>query len=430
MSTVVAVPSNLKSRIVAEYNLPKEIQTYDVDNNYPQRVFDIIAASGTGSSCSELLKKHLRGRGFLTPGVDDMVVNPGGETLRDVHKMICEDRSRIKGYALHIGYNALLKINSIRHIPLEHVRLGIPDKNNVVSYVAVHTDWNMDKPKTRLKFEPPTYVDVFDPNPQVIMAQIEKAGGFKNWKGQILYVSESGTMRYPLAVADAVLEDLQTDAGVKIWKNRGVMTGFSATHILYHKGKFKSEKEREQFIVDINAYQGHDSSFKIMVVELETEESKPELQKVEQMSKDPIWKDTEETCRDAIIRKYEQPLGLHAIKTPGQLGMTHEWEEAKLNYDERTEDDRNGIGKTFADIFKNWHTGDPSKGNPEFFRVESITGVRQTLSEKLTGDVLKECRSIVESTALQPNQKISLLTTMYPISVETATAWVTVTPTA
>ena len=66
-----------------------QIQSYDFDNIYPQRIRNAVNSSGTGTSCTNLYAKHLRGRGFKNEDLEKLVVNEKNQTLGDVHKLIC-----------------------------------------------------------------------------------------------------------------------------------------------------------------------------------------------------------------------------------------------------------------------------------------------------------------------------------------------------
>lgn len=425
----VTVPTAATLRIKPKDNTSLGIQSYDVDNAYPQRVRNIIAASGTGSACSELLKKYLRGRGFANEFLEEVVVNARGETLGDLHNLLAEDRSYFRGFAIHIGYNAALQVTSLTHVPFEYIRLGLPDDTGAVAEVAIHPDWakQSGKPFNQADI---SWVDLYTDNPEKVLAQIDKAGGFDYWSGHVLYFSEAGHNTYPPAVCDSVLEDIITDAGIKVWKNRGVLTGFSANHILMYKGEFESDHARQQFIEDINQYQGADNAHKIMVVEVPTEESIPELKKIEQVSTDNLFQVTEQTVMENIIRRYHQPRTLHAIAQPGSLGLSKEWEEAKINYDERTEEERKRIVAVIGKVMALWHEGDPSAGNAFGYTVVPITGFSakretKTLSEVLPSDAVKEVRAIVESTNLSAEQKINIIVASYPVERKVAVSMVT-----
>jgi len=415
----VAVPTNATLRVKKKDVTSQRIQAYDVDNGYPQRVINIIAASGTASACADLLKKHLMGRGFAEPSLDKIVVNKKDETLSKVRGLICGDSSKFPAFALHIGYNALFEVTSITHVPFEMVRVGIPDENGVVTQLAVHPDWTG---QTKAKKVEILYYDAYTKDPEKILAQVEKAGGFNEWKGHILYFSETGIMEYPPAVGDAVLEDMISDWGVKIYRNRGIATGFSASHFFYHYGEFENDEARQDFIENLNSMQGFESAFKVVVVELKEGEQKPEMDKLEPLSKDPQWDKAEETARENIIRRYQQPRTLHALQIPGSLGLSKEWEEAEINYDKRTEDQRNRIATELADIMSRWHEGDPGKGKEDAYKVIPLTGLQpkfpeKTLSEILSGDALNKFFEILSGN-METELKIEVLVATFPVSRE------------
>ena len=61
--------------------------------------------------------------------------------------------------------------------------------------IAVHPDWSGKTRKGKalqVKKENIDYIDVFNPQKDVILAQIEAAGGIEYHKGQILWVSMAG----------------------------------------------------------------------------------------------------------------------------------------------------------------------------------------------------------------------------------------------
>ena len=104
----VAVPTTTVKRIQKTIDKSLKIQTFDKDNEYPQRVAKAIDASGTATSCTKLFKKHLRGRGFSNKDIEKLVVNKNGQTLGDIHSLLCEDYAYFNGYCYHVQYNALL----------------------------------------------------------------------------------------------------------------------------------------------------------------------------------------------------------------------------------------------------------------------------------------------------------------------------------
>ena len=140
MSTKIVVPSTVTPRFTQGENKFKGIYPYDSDNFYPQRIINAVASSGAGSQCTKLFAQFLRGQGFALAGVEKMVVNDKGETLGHVHKLVCRDRAVFEGFSLHIGYNALLEVTSIKHVPFQTLRIGMPDDKRP-AYIKYNPDW-------------------------------------------------------------------------------------------------------------------------------------------------------------------------------------------------------------------------------------------------------------------------------------------------
>jgi hypothetical protein len=426
----IAVPSFAGKRVDVRSDKSLKIQLYDSDNKYPQRVRNAINASGTATATTNLLQKHLRGNGFRNTEIETLVVNERGETLADVHRLICADRAMYRGFALHIGYNALLEINSIKHIPIEVIRLSEPDDLGVVSTVKVHPDWAGESDKAFRRADVQEF-HLYTKDSEKIYEQIESAGGYDKWQGHIFYHSDNGVGTYPPAVCDAVFEDVLTDAGIKMWKFRGISTDFMANYFWIFNGEFASDEERDEYVESLNSFQGVDSSHKIVVVECPTPNAKPEIVKVEKQDNDKVYELTETTVMENIIRSYGQPLALHAIKVAGQLGLSKEWEEAKANYDERTKDERDKIGDIIQGLLGDWFEGNPADDND--YLIVPLTGLEddqnvKPIAETLEVGKIAALQTIVTDPTMQPQQKINFLNAVFGIDYNTAAAIVNGTP--
>ncbi len=93
------------------------IQAYGDDNLYPQTLRNIIAASSTGSECSDRFADFIEGNGFREVLFSGYVVNRKGDTADDIHALICRDMAEFNGIALHVNYNILGEIVELQHVP-------------------------------------------------------------------------------------------------------------------------------------------------------------------------------------------------------------------------------------------------------------------------------------------------------------------------
>lgn len=422
----IAVPSFATKRVYSRDDKSLGVQMYDIDNLYPQRVRNAINSSGTGTSCTNLFAKHLRGRGYKDEAIEKLIVNEKGQTLGEVHKLIAVDRAMYLGFAFHVSYNALLQPMSIKHIPFEFIRLSLPDDLGNCTSVKIHSDWGRESGKAfdkKLLIE----VDLYTNNEEEIFNQIDKAGGFENWKGQVYYYSEKGHCIYPPAVCDPVFEDVLTDAGIKMWKFRGISTDFMANYFWVFNGEFADEQEKNDYVEAVNSFQGVDNSHKVVVVECPTPNSKPELIKVDKQDNDKVYELTETTVVENIIRNYGQPKALHSISVSGSLGLTKEIEEGKVVYDERTADEREKLGLVFKPILDNWFEGNPSTNND--YTIIPITGLTdekktKPLAESIEVGKLTALQSTLTDPNLQPQQKINFLVVVYGLDYSLASALV------
>jgi hypothetical protein len=425
----IAVPSFAGQRIINRDDKSLNIQLYDADNIYPQRVRNSVNSSGTATACTNLFSKFLRGRGYKNQDFDKLVVNEKNQTIADIHKLLANDRALYLGYCYHVSYNAMLEVISIKHVPFEFVRLSMADAVGAVADAKIYADWAREYQS--LKKDEIITVDLFTTDTEKIQSQIEKAGGFDKWNGHLYYYSERGYLNYPPAVCDSVFEDVLTDAGIKIWKFRGVSTDFMANYFWIFNGEFANESEKENYVEAINSFQGVESSHKVILVECPVPNAKPEIIKVDKQDNDKVYELTEVTVRENIIRCYGQPLTLHAIKTSGQLGLSKEWEEAKINYDERTAEERQQLGECFKDVMPYWFEGNPVKDDD--YLIIPLTGLEEkkdikSISETLEVGKLTTMQMIVTDATMTPNQKINFLVAVYGIDFNMATSIVNGSP--
>jgi hypothetical protein len=76
-----------------------------------------------------------------------------------------------------------------------------------VAHVLLHPDWEQKKTRNgkRLMVNEKTIerINVFNPDPDIVLEQIENAGGIDSYKGQILWQSLDGKFIYPTASYDS-----------------------------------------------------------------------------------------------------------------------------------------------------------------------------------------------------------------------------------
>lgn len=339
-------------RIDYSRNTTRGILNYDRTNDYPQRVLKIIRDSGHGSLCTSMYARFLSGEGI--DGAKKIVVNRKGHTLDFIHEKVVESYSIFRGYALHFNYNANFKITEIQLVRFENCRLGLPDDEDYSGMIAVYNNWDRARGSVIQQAKIKRYY-AYNPNPEVIKAQVKADGGWSKYRGQVLYFSADGDS-YPLCSLDSVLEDCVTDAQVKVFKYNNVTTNFMASHMLVTKGKSESTDESDDFATSLTQFQGAENTGKIMHIEIDFDEDKPELQAFETVNNDKLFEYTETSVHANIRKKLLIPPVLIGDLIAGKLGTSEEIYDATAFYNSITSKERTKIYDDITAIMARFKT--------------------------------------------------------------------------
>lgn len=333
-----------------------KIKNWDVDNLYPNRMERLKAASGITGRCIHTYAKFMRGQGFNDITFYKAKINSKGWTVDQLIRRLSAEYGLYLGYAIHVNYDATFKISEVRFIKLKDCRHKIYDENGYVSKIGHYTDWECEQ-YAKIQHEKIKFYDVYNPNPDVIAAQIEKSGGIDNYLGQILFRSDL-IDEYPLCSFDSVREDVITDAGIKTFRRTTVEDGFMGAHMVNYPYEFEDEEELQQEKRNWKNVQGVRNSQKFILMQGQGKEDKDKISitKIESLANDKMFEATTSTVKDSIIENYGIPKVLLGINVPGQLGTAQQIVDAYDFYNSITIDERNMFEEDFKEIFSNFTT--------------------------------------------------------------------------
>lgn len=352
-------------RIDTSYVSRFNLQSYGHDNLYPQNLRDITSCSGTAELCLERYAKFIEGYGFMANGVAEIVVNRRGDTLDDILRLVAADMARYGGFALHVNYNALCQVSDVSFVPFENVRLEEPDDAGNVAHVVLHPDWTGRSTRNGHQLQVNERnirrLPVFDPLPTVVARQIEAVGGIANYSGQVLWVSKDGPTTYPRPIYDAIISDISTDEGLGNIKCRNVRNNFlTACMIIAKKGVPRVDEyddaEDNSMISeeDLRTFQGDENSSKIMYVELENDEERPEVVSFPTANYDKDFSVTDASVIERIYAQFHQEL-FYSIRI-GKLGFSGQvMQDAYAYYAGEVTTEQRIIERAFEKIFAHWH---------------------------------------------------------------------------
>jgi hypothetical protein len=382
----------IERRILVRPNQTFGILNYDLDNAYPQRMLELVAASPTAKDCWNKRAKFIAGNGFEEPGLGKQVINQKGLTLAKLLKAVATDKALFTGFGIHVNYNANFKIASVNYVKFEDIRMGDTDCPATADKYALYADWGRKTWKNIMRSKI-TFLDKYNPDAQTIKNQVLAAGGWGNYKGQLYYFNPE-VDDYPLIEADSVWEDFETEAGIKIFNNREVTTGFLPSTMLFMQSRREEADNSRpgndelpysnmpsQLEKDLGSFQGAKSAQKIIVIEYEDEASKPEFRPYSIQNNDKLFETTEKSVEARIIKGFSIPRELiNSEKTSG-LSNGGEKKESIREFNDNTAPDRLELSETFAEIFSHFYPGINPSDNWNILQVpanmpDDITGIK------------------------------------------------------
>lgn len=353
-------------RIDTSYVSRFKMQAYGYDNLYPQNLARITDASGTACLCLNRYARFIEGYGFDSDILAAATMNHQGDTADDILRNAASDLARFGGFSLHVNYNVLGQVSDVHHVPFENCRLEEADGKGYVAHVLLHPDWEQRKTRSgkRLLVNEKNIerIDIFNPDPETVRRQIENAGGIDSYKGQVLWCSMDGRFTYPTASYDAAITEISTDEGLGNVKMRNVRNNFLVSCMLITKKGIPKidengdEVDSGQMISDedLLQFQGDEKTAKILAVEIENEEDKPEVVAFPSRNFDKEFSVTDASVIERIYAQFHQEL-FYAIRI-GKLGFSGQvMQDAYEYYAGEVTTEQRFIERAFKRILAAWH---------------------------------------------------------------------------
>ncbi|MDD4429781.1 MAG: hypothetical protein PHG64_15510 [Paludibacter sp.] len=364
--------NEIPKRNQVQLDRAKGIYNNGLDNAYPQRVERLINSSVTAKASSDMLKKFIIGDGFANESLNDIIVSSdilGDTTLFKLHSKISNTISRQNAAAMAIQYDGNFDISSVRHIPYRDCRFGLTDSKGYSGFIHYYNNWQKD-PSMTWKQLAIQKVNVFNPRPDVVETQWANAK--KGYKGQIAILRLDDEYIYPLSPIDSALEDADTEAQIKLFKNGELSKGFFAKYILFHT-TFENDQEQRDFKAVLRKFEGGGHESSILMADAQFDEAGNmldsanfKLQKIEQNINDKIFESYEKSVANNIRKAcYAIPSILIEQQDGSFFGQSGEAFVQAVNfYNTQTADIRAAVSQWYKEIFK--YSSNPVLKNANF----------------------------------------------------------------
>lgn len=398
------------------------IQTYGEKNDYPQQVVEVVSASPTGKPCVSVYSKFIAGRGFVDQSFYKMAVNGKGQTNDYILDQISRDFGIFGGFALHLNYNANFQVTEIQHLPFETVRFEKLDEEGRFNRVALHPDWGRRFTNLRRwKKEDIDFIDLYDPDPKVIIRQVEEAGGWAAYKGQVYYFSNEGEKVYPLPVFDNVLTDMNTQEGISNVSNRNARNNFlTAGMLVDYLNTDESQDQETETEKSLLEYQDDMQAGNMIYTQCKDPSEKPEFIPFKGENYDKTFDSTRKAVREDIGAAFNQPPILRAENVGANFGADL-MKNAYKYYNSVTENERYAIERVFEQIFKNWYAPvnwDDEDGIPNYSIDPLSYDVRMTLAERIGEKGMDYVMRIIDNERIPQNRQRDMIRRLYELSDE------------
>lgn len=346
------------NRLSIKYNKVDGIFNWGADNAYPSLVKSLTNSSVTAKQCVDLNAKYIYGKGFDFAKENAPIINKKGLNINQLYRIVGREFSEQNNIFLHVNYNALFEIISVDLISSEQVRIGSTDSTGYNGKYIVYDNWDKSKGK-KIEKKDFKVIDRFNPNQEVIEKQVEAAGGWSKYKGQILHINSDFSSTYSLSDVDSVIYDADSEYQASLFKNSGLRKGFFGAKLFVTK-PFESDYERKDFENTINDLKGSENSSGVLLLEANLQSDNLAehilIQNIDSNIDDKKFESTEISTARNIRKAYGVPSILIDNSDNSIFGNSGELlKQAKVMHWENKDEERSIIIDALKSIFKHFH---------------------------------------------------------------------------
>lgn len=341
-------------------------------NDYPTMIELLVGGSATAKACAGVIADFIYGKGFSLEAEaratarqqrtrfrkDTLYINDKRETPNDLLKKVARSLSYHKGVFVQVNYNKLFQKTSVQVLPYRYCRLGARDSNNYRGKVLYYENWDnlQDKKEVDKNVK---VIDLYDPSPKVIQEQVDAAGGWDKYNGQVYFLNLDRNDSYPLAWVDVVLLDCESEMLSTKYTRNGFKKGFFGTYA-FVTSTMNSDEDREDFRYNLRNSIGVEAEQSVFHFELEMKGDKLEdqvlVKPIESNVKADLFEYADKKTANNIRKTYGNIPPVLIDFVEGKLGNTSgdSLKEARIFMQEQMQEERQDVQEMFEELFDNF----------------------------------------------------------------------------
>ncbi|CAL2085148.1 hypothetical protein [Tenacibaculum sp. 190524A02b] len=355
----------MKSKVVEAYKTESQ-EVYNKrfgvvfngeDNLKPLIVENLIDSSPTALQCTWIYASFLGGGGFETDLSDINLSENFWETTtpNDLLFEVCDPISRHQGVFVHVGYNANYEKDSYKVVPYTLCRVGKKDSKGYSGKVVVSPKgWGRSVKKENIDV-----FDVYNPNPKVIQEQVDKVGGWDNYKGQIFYFKLSNKYTYSKSLIETAYTYADSEHLMGQYYNNTIKRRFEDVDVIRHRA-FPDKSSEDAFYKNIKQVSGLENASSKLIVEDDWDDEREKngnfrFDKLESGGSPDKYEHIETVATNKIRKVYKTPPQLIDF-IQGKLGNTsgEDLKTAQAVYNSITARSRGRLEMFFKELFRNY----------------------------------------------------------------------------
>ena len=300
-----------------------EYGTDDYKNLYPNFIIDLYYNSGTHSAIINATAQMIAGQDITAKETDSVELNAklenffknanSKETLHEVLKKCAFDFKLQGGFALNVIYSKSGQVAELYHVPVERLRVGLPNAMGRVDKYYISADWS------NIRRNKPQEVAAFNPLDRTTPSQILYTG---------LY-SPNMEMYYTPDYSSACNWAL-IDQKVSEYHLGNIERGFSGSYFINMNNGVPTAEERLQIERSIEKkFTGSGNAGKFVLSFSDSRDRAAEITPIEVSNADKQYLALQELLVQNIMtgHRVTSPM-LLGVKTEGQLGGRDELMQA------------------------------------------------------------------------------------------------------
>ena len=353
----------MKERLI-NINLTNEVQPKSVEvngadwigfgdgeykNNYPQYIIDLYNNSATNSAIINATSAMIAGEDFICEDSKDLAqyvelkkflaaVN-GQESAHELFVKLAFDLKLQGAYAINVIWSKdKTKIAELHHIPVEQVRIGVPDEDGKVPCYYICSDWT----QYRKKEYAPKHIAPFNMMDRSEGSQLLYSG---------LYSPAMELYHTPDYLAST--NWIQIDNLTSDFHLNNITNGFSGSYFINFASGIPTREERVQIEKQITKkFTGANNAGKFVLTFSDDANSKPEIIPIAVSDADKQYTVLNELTISNIMigHRVTSPM-LLGVRAEGQLGGRNELLQAyELYMNSVVKPFQNQLLKTFKKL--------------------------------------------------------------------------------